>query len=73
MSTIGGMRPVPWTKILPIAERLGASKEAMRKWEERGHVPFGWRLPIQEAARKARVKLAADDFGRQPAPRTKAA
>lgn len=48
--------------IRTIGAELGVSDEAMRKWVERGRVPYKWRLPILGSARKRGLELSEDDF-----------
>ena len=46
-----------------LAEELGATAVARKKWRQRG-VPYRWRLPIIERAAKRGIKLAGADFER---------
>lgn len=50
------------------AERLGIQAEAIRKWGERGRVPYRWRLPILDDCKRRRLNVDPawfDRFGRQ--------
>ena len=51
-----------WKIVLGIAEGLGVALEARRKWRQRGHVPYRWRLPILEIARVQNKNLRVADF-----------
>lgn len=54
-----------WQFIDQTAEKLGVGADARRKWRERG-VPHKWRIPILEAAQKARRKLDPRVFDQPP-------
>lgn len=59
------------TLILTIAEELGASASARKKWRQRG-VPYRQREEIRERAAALGVKLSRDDFERFPRDKTSA-
>jgi len=62
------MRDVPWDSILQIAEALGIeSKDARRKWRERGHIPHRHRYPILREAMRQGIPLTATDVGLEAA------
>lgn len=56
------MVPSMRTEIDQIAERLGVTDEARRKWRARGAVPHRWRFPILAEAGKSGVLLTFDDM-----------
>lgn len=58
------MRP----EIDQIAERLGVTDEARRKWRARGSVPHRWRFPILAEAGKRGVLLTFDEMEWPTAP-----
>ncbi len=51
-----------WDRIDPLAEELGVSDEARRKWREREAVPGTWHLPLMRLAREQGVQLSEDDL-----------
>jgi hypothetical protein len=53
--------PDLWKEIDALAESLGVSDWARRKWQQRGVIPHKWRLPLIEASKG---KLTASDFNR---------
>jgi len=57
--------PDPWQFIDATAEKLGVTAEALRKWHERG-VPHRWRLPIVDAAKRAKIKFDTAAFDTPP-------
>lgn len=61
-----------WKIIEAEAAALGVSDEAMRKWRERGRVPYRFRLPILIAAEKHGTPIDAAAFD-SPPPRRSAA
>jgi hypothetical protein len=58
-------RKSQWEFIETLAEKLGVSAEARRKWRERG-VPGKFRLPIHRAALAAGVTIDDDVLDRPP-------
>lgn len=48
--------------IVPLAKQLGCGDYAIEKWRVRGKVPHRWRLPLLDAAKKNRKRLAPDAF-----------
>lgn len=51
-----------WDRIDPLAEELGVSGEARRKWRKRETVPGGWHLLLLDKARKRGVELSDDEL-----------
>lgn len=43
--------------IVPLAKSLGHTDYAIEKWRVRGRVPYRWRLPLIEAAKRRGKKL----------------
>lgn len=48
-----------WPLVETHAKALGVKDEALRKWQERGRVPYRWHLPLIETAAG---KLVPADF-----------
>lgn len=42
---------INWDLIDSVAEKLNVDYWARRKWRQRGHVPYKWRLPLINASR----------------------
>jgi hypothetical protein len=38
--------PLDWMLIDRAAEAIGVSRESRKKWRQRNHVPYRWRLPL---------------------------
>ena len=55
-----------WELIDKTAAQIGVGEGARRKWRERGHVPYRWRLPIIQAAAG---EITALDFPMPNTPR----
>ena len=53
---------INFERINAIGERLGASYEARKKWRQRGHIPFRWRVAIVQASNG---EFTLDDFETQ--------
>ncbi len=51
-----------WDRIDPLAETLGASAEARRKWRERNSVPGNWHIRLLLLARKRGVDLSENEL-----------
>lgn len=59
LSNMMAKRQISWELIDLLAEGLGVSYWARRKWRERENVPYKWRLPLIMASKGA---LSAKDF-----------
>ncbi len=55
-----------WPAIATGAAELGVGAEAIRKWRERGKVPYRWRLPLLNAAKARRKRLDESIFDNLP-------
>lgn len=51
-----------WTYINAVAERLGVKADARRKWLERNHIPYRWRLPILQDAAMGGIAINPNVF-----------
>ena len=54
-----------WDVIDDLATTLGVKPDARRKWRERNHVPYFWRLRMIEASAESEQPIRPSDF---PAP-----
>jgi hypothetical protein len=59
-----------WTLVDQVAERLGATDVARRKWRQEGRgVPAAWRIRIAEEMMRAGAPVPLADFDRlEPNP-----
>ncbi len=55
----------PWPLIDQLAEEMGVSAEARRKWQYRG-VPHRWRMPLMAAAKAKHRKIDPNAFDKPP-------
>ena len=39
-----------WALIEHLATQLGVKRDALRKWKERGRVPYRWQIPLVQAS-----------------------
>ena len=51
-----------WDVVHMVADDVGINRERIRLWRFRGKVPYKWRLPIVDAAKKKNRRIEQRDF-----------
>lgn len=59
------------TAIVTLATARGIESEALKKWRQRGRVPFKHRMPLLADAKQKRIALSESDFDFPPTAKPK--